>query len=91
MQIIIPGYLSRNSTYMFQNKTKNMAAFFLHFSHFKLSFIRKYYKLKKNTAKSKILRVNFVYVEILITTNYFDFRCENPCHPSLYLLQNTTE
>ena len=46
---------------------------------------------KKNTAKSKILRVNFVYIEILITTNYFDFHCENPCHPSLYLSQNTTE
>ena len=46
---------------------------------------------KKNTAKSKILRVNFVYVEILITTNYFDFRRENPCHLSLYLPQNTTE
>ena len=46
---------------------------------------------KKNTAKPKILRVNFVHVEILITTRYFDFLCENPCHPSLYLPQNTTE
>ena len=44
-----------------------------------------------NSTTFALLRVNFVYVEIVITTNYFDFRCENSCHPSLYLPQNTTE